>query len=143
MSDANLALQRSLHGAAAAAGGGGGGGGPGAGGGGGASKGKGPAGGGAGGMGGVGKEGVGTRRKEGRGVKRGREEVDFVGFLRKNTTNGIQDDGNKKPEMKLSIPEVLKARLVDDWEAVTKNNQVCCSAKKKKILPIFYLYHSF
>jgi len=27
--------------------------------------------------------------------------------------------------MKLSIPEVLKAKLVDDWEAVTKNNQVC------------------
>lgn len=26
--------------------------------------------------------------------------------------------------MKLTIPEVLKARLVDDWEAVTKNNQV-------------------
>jgi len=26
--------------------------------------------------------------------------------------------------LKLNIPEVLKAQLVDDWEAVTKNNQV-------------------
>ena len=26
--------------------------------------------------------------------------------------------------MKLTVPEVLKTILVDDWEAVTKNNQV-------------------
>lgn len=26
--------------------------------------------------------------------------------------------------MKLTVPEPLKATLVDDWEAVTKNNQV-------------------
>ena len=32
--------------------------------------------------------------------------------------------------MKLTVPEQLKVLLVDDWEAVTKNNQVrlaiCC-----------------
>ena len=27
--------------------------------------------------------------------------------------------------MKLNVPEILKVLLVDDWEAVTKNNQVC------------------
>lgn len=26
--------------------------------------------------------------------------------------------------MKLAVPEALKQLLVDDWEAVTKNNQV-------------------
>ena len=26
--------------------------------------------------------------------------------------------------MKLNVPETLKVLLVDDWEAVTKNNQV-------------------
>jgi len=26
--------------------------------------------------------------------------------------------------MKLTVPELLKTILVDDWEAVTKNNQV-------------------
>ncbi|KAG8994507.1 Esa1p-associated factor, partial [Tulasnella sp. 427] len=30
----------------------------------------------------------------------------------------------KKPEMKLDVPDVLKVVLVDDWEAVTKNNQL-------------------
>ncbi|KZT20712.1 MRG-domain-containing protein [Neolentinus lepideus HHB14362 ss-1] len=53
---------------------------------------------------------TGTGRKEGgtRGTKRGREE----------------DESSKKPEMKLIVPEILKVILVDDWEAVTKNNQV-------------------
>ncbi|KAK7696372.1 hypothetical protein QCA50_001026 [Cerrena zonata] len=48
-------------------------------------------------------------RKDGaRGTKRGREE----------------DDGSKKPEMKINVPEVLKVLLVDDWEAVTKNSHL-------------------
>ncbi|KAF9447084.1 MRG-domain-containing protein [Macrolepiota fuliginosa MF-IS2] len=53
----------------------------------------------------------GTRtaaRKDGRGTKRAREE----------------DDASKKPDMKLVIPELLKVVLVDDWEAITKNNQL-------------------
>ena len=50
-----------------------------------------------------------SRRKDGRGTKRGRDE----------------DDTNRKPDMKLNVPEILKVLLVDDWEAVTKNNQVC------------------
>jgi len=50
-----------------------------------------------------------SRRKDGRGTKRGRDE----------------DDTNRRPDMKLNVPEILKVLLVDDWEAVTKNNQVC------------------
>ena len=49
-----------------------------------------------------------SRRKDGRGTKRGRDE----------------DDTNRRPDMKLNVPEILKVLLVDDWEAVTKNNQV-------------------
>ncbi|KAG6821054.1 hypothetical protein H0H93_007213 [Arthromyces matolae] len=53
------------------------------------------------------KDGASVRgaRKDGtRGTKRAREE----------------DDGNRKPELKLVLPEILKIVLVDDWEAVTK-----------------------
>ena len=35
-----------------------------------------------------------------------------------------KDESSKKPEMKLTIPEILKVQLVDDWECCTKNNQV-------------------
>ena len=30
----------------------------------------------------------------------------------------------KRPEVKIVIPDLLKLQLVDDWENVTKNNQV-------------------
>ena len=59
--------------------------------------------------GGIGSGGTASsRRKDGRGTKRGRDE----------------DDTNRRPDMKLNVPEILKVLLVDDWEAVTKNNQV-------------------
>ncbi|KAH0584372.1 hypothetical protein H2248_009911 [Termitomyces sp. 'cryptogamus'] len=50
----------------------------------------------------------GTRKDGTRGTKRGRDE----------------DDSNRKPELKLNLPEILKVILVDDWEAVTKNQQL-------------------
>jgi len=62
-----------------------------------------------------------------RGTKRGREE----------------DDSSKKPEMKLNVPETLKVLLVDDWEAVTKNNQVwrvACNAASFLSLAQHVLY---
>lgn len=37
-----------------------------------------------------------------------------------------QDEATRKPDLKLNVPEILKLVLVDDWEAVTKNHQVCC-----------------
>lgn len=30
----------------------------------------------------------------------------------------------KRPQVKISIPDVLKVQLIDDWEAITKNSQV-------------------
>lgn len=60
------------------------------------------------GVGAIGSAAGVNRRKEGRGTKRGRDEDDFT----------------KKPDMKLNVPEILKVLLVDDWEAITKNNQV-------------------
>ncbi|KIY45312.1 MRG-domain-containing protein [Fistulina hepatica ATCC 64428] len=39
-------------------------------------------------------------------------------------TRDEYEEGHRKPEIKLNIPESLKVRLVDDWEAVTKNNQL-------------------
>jgi len=102
MTEASLAKQKSLQQNVSGPMGHGSGGGAGAG------RGAGRGGGSGGGIGS--KDVVGTRgRKDGRGTKRAREE----------------DEMSKKLEMKLAIPEVLKAKLVDDWEAVTKNNQVC------------------
>lgn len=35
-----------------------------------------------------------------------------------------EEEYQKRTEIKISIPDVLKTQLVDDWEAVTKNMQV-------------------
>ena len=50
---------------------------------------------------------AGRRKEGGRGAKRARDE----------------DDGSRRPELRLVVPEALKVLLVDDWEAVTKNSQ--------------------
>jgi len=52
--------------------------------------------------------GGGRRKEGGRGTKRGRDD----------------DDGTRRPEMRLVVPDTLKVLLVDDWEAVTKNSQL-------------------
>ena len=58
-----------------------------------------------------------SRWKDGRGTRRGRDE----------------DDPNRRPAMKLNVQEILKALLllVDNWETVTKNNQVRSSLTLK------------
>jgi len=66
------------------------------------------------------KAGAGARKDGSRGTKRGREE----------------DEGTKKPEMKLNVPEILKVKLVDDWEAVTKNNQLVTVPRTPTVVEI-------
>ncbi|KAF8970982.1 MRG-domain-containing protein [Flammula alnicola] len=73
---------------------------------------------------GTGKDSISTRagaRKDGtRGTKRAREE----------------DESSKKPDMKLTVPELLKVILVDDWEAVTKNNQLVTLPRSPNVVEV-------
>ncbi|KAG1722310.1 MRG-domain-containing protein [Suillus lakei] len=71
--------------------------------------------------------GGGLGRKDGRGTKRGREE----------------DDSNKKPEMKLNVPEVLKVLLVDDWEAITKNSQLVTVPRSPTVVEILQEFKDY
>ncbi|KAI5830713.1 MRG-domain-containing protein [Schizophyllum commune Tattone D] len=70
----------------------------------------------------------GAARKDGtsRGQKRARDEEE-----------------SKRTELKLEMPEAMKVRLVDDWEAVTKNNQLVSLPRQpnvKQILEEFEAY---
>ncbi|XDG03693.1 hypothetical protein ABKA04_003308 [Annulohypoxylon sp. FPYF3050] len=38
--------------------------------------------------------------------------------------DGNEDNFHTRPSIKLAVPDILKAILVDDWENVTKNNQL-------------------
>lgn len=72
----------------------------------------------------------GTRKETGtRGTKRGQDDVRLrppPSFSRAtfHAHGNPQLDGNRRPEMKLNIPEQIKTKLVDDWEIVTKENKV-------------------
>ncbi|EKM51282.1 uncharacterized protein PHACADRAFT_102885 [Phanerochaete carnosa HHB-10118-sp] len=68
-----------------------------------------------------------TGRKDGRGVKRGRDD----------------DDNSKRPEMKLNVPESLKVLLVDDWEAVTKNNQLVPLPRSPNVVEILKEFEEY
>ncbi|KIP01536.1 hypothetical protein PHLGIDRAFT_32514 [Phlebiopsis gigantea 11061_1 CR5-6] len=68
-----------------------------------------------------------TGRKDGRGVKRGRDD----------------DEYSKRPEMKLNVPELLKVLLVDDWEAVTKNNQLVPLPRPTNVIVILKEFEQY
>ncbi|THH13370.1 hypothetical protein EUX98_g9736, partial [Antrodiella citrinella] len=49
----------------------------------------------------------------------------------------------KKPEMKLNVPETLKVLLVDDWEGVTKNNQLITLPRTPNVLQLLDEYRAY
>jgi mortality factor 4-like protein 1 len=73
---------------------------------------------------------IGSTESGPKGVKRSRdfdvEKVPAVPTLSLITVQ--QSDFLSRPEIKLNIPDTLKSILVDDWENVTKHQQVCHSS---------------
>lgn len=63
----------------------------------------------------------------GRGTKRSRESTD-------------QDELERRPEIKLVIPEALKVQLVDDWENVTRKEQLVPLPRKPNVCEILDEY---
>jgi len=45
--------------------------------------------------------------------------------------------------MKLNIPELLKVTLVDDWEAVTKNNQIVTLPRKPTVEELLQEFETY
>lgn len=49
----------------------------------------------------------------------------------------------KRPEVKIVIPDVLKLQLVDDWENVTKNNQLVTLPRKPHVRALLDEYREY
>lgn len=49
----------------------------------------------------------------------------------------------KRPEVKIVIPDVLKLQLVDDWENVTKNNQLVTLPRKPNVRELLEEYREY
>ncbi|WFC98972.1 Esa1p-associated factor [Malassezia yamatoensis] len=63
----------------------------------------------------------------GRGTKRSREATD-------------QDDSDRRPDLKVGIPDALKVQLVDDWENVTRKEQLVPLPRKPNVREILQQY---
>lgn len=73
----------------------------------------------------------GDRRKvkeSSRGTKRGRDTIEQ------------EEEYIKRPEIKILINDVLKVKLVDDWENVTKKNQLVALPRKPNVEDILEQY---
>ncbi|KAK9899852.1 MRG-domain-containing protein [Cystobasidium minutum MCA 4210] len=66
-----------------------------------------------------------------RGTKRGRDSLAFD-----------EDEYKSKPEIKIVIPDLLKVKLVDDWEAITKNYQLVPLPRTPSVKDILSDYES-
>ncbi|ODN97265.1 mortality factor 4-like protein 1 [Cryptococcus wingfieldii CBS 7118] len=65
------------------------------------------------------------------GKKRGRDALDS------------ETDFMKRPEVKIVIPDILKLVLVDDWENVTKNNQLVALPRKPNVRELLEEYRQY
>ncbi|CAD6572979.1 MAG: Esa1p-associated factor [Tremellales sp. Tagirdzhanova-0007] len=52
-------------------------------------------------------------------------------------------DYQKRPEVKIVIPDTLKLQLVDDWENVTKNNQLVTLPRKPNVRELLEEYRQY
>lgn len=64
-----------------------------------------------------------------RGTKRGREPD--------------ADEGERRPEIKLNVPDALKVQLVDDWENVTRKEQLVPLPRKPNVKEILNEYAEY
>lgn len=66
-----------------------------------------------------------------------------LGKRRRDAKMEKEEDYLKKPEIKLDIPDTLKGQLVDDWENVTKNQQLVTLPRQVTINEVLVRYKRF
>ncbi|KAL1407517.1 Esa1p-associated factor [Vanrija albida] len=77
--------------------------------------------------------------KETKPVKKGE------GSRKRGRDTGLDTEAEflKRPEVKIIIPDVLKLQLVDDWENVTKNNQLVTLPRKPNVQELLEEYREY
>lgn len=66
-----------------------------------------------------------------------------LGKRRRDAKNEKEQDYLARPEIKLDIPDTLKGQLVDDWENVTKNQQLVTLPRQVTINEVLVRYKRF
>ncbi|CED83122.1 mrg-domain-containing protein [Phaffia rhodozyma] len=76
--------------------------------------------------------------------KGGRKSEGAAGVGRKRARDGdVEGEPAKRLDIKIPIPEPLKVQLVDDWENVTKNNQIVPLPKTPNVAELIQEYRNY
>lgn len=66
-----------------------------------------------------------------------------LGKRRRDAKLEKEEDYLRKPEIKLEIPDALKGQLVDDWENVTKNQQLVTLPREITVNGVLERYKAY
>lgn len=66
-----------------------------------------------------------------------------LGKRRRDAKNEKEEDYLKRPELRLDIPDTLKGQLVDDWENVTRNQQLVTLPRTVNVNEVLARYKKF
>ncbi|WWD21256.1 hypothetical protein CI109_105740 [Kwoniella shandongensis] len=77
-----------------------------------------------------------------KGKEKGGKKADAK---KRGRDSGVDTEADylKRPEVKIVIPDVLKLQLVDDWENVTKNNQLVTLPRKPHVRELLEEYRQY
>lgn len=70
-------------------------------------------------------------------------DLNSFGKRRRDAKLEKEEDYLNKPEIRLEIPDTLKGQLVDDWENVTKNQQLVPLPRQITINDVLSRYKKF
>lgn len=82
-------------------------------------------------------------KQSGKSTKQSENEGSNLGKRRRDAKLEKEEDYLNRPEIKLDIPDTLKGQLVDDWENVTKNQQLVTLPRTVNVNEVLSRYKRF
>ncbi|EPB90385.1 hypothetical protein HMPREF1544_02751 [Mucor circinelloides 1006PhL] len=82
-------------------------------------------------------------KQSGKSAKQSENEGSNLGKRRRDAKLEKEEDYLNRPEIKLDIPDTLKGQLVDDWENVTKNQQLVTLPRTVNVNEVLSRYKRF
>lgn len=82
-------------------------------------------------------------KQSGKSTKQSENEGSNLGKRRRDAKLEKEEDYLNRPEIKLDIPDTLKGQLVDDWENVTKNQQLVTLPRTVNVNEVLARYKRF
>lgn len=83
------------------------------------------------------------RAKSSKAAASDSEGGNTLGKRRREAKTEKEDEYLRTQEIRLDIPETLKGQLVDDWESVTKNQQLVTLPRQVTINDVLARYKKF